>query len=248
TGQVKIVDQYLISEIPENEFLDEYSYLKSGFQDLSISLETDEPLFNKENFYHPPSLFERTKSLFGFEPLPEYRITKEIDKSASVKTELKLSGISLITHYETISESNSDNSLKQSLIFKNSSNQDLNLSLLLKHQINADKIYWNGEYCPISKNPQKFVNPDKIAFEIENDKAFYDFSDVPDEFEPELWAENKDGVNLLLLSLNVFIQAGGTITIDPTYGVEITILNVHSHPQEGDNWTVSFETRGAADL
>lgn len=35
---------------------------------------------------------------------------------------------------------------------------------------------------------------------------------------------------------------------DPTYGVDITILNVHSHPQAGDNWTVSFETKGTADL
>ena len=36
------------------------------------------------------------------------------------------------------------------------------------------------------------------------------------------------------------------ITIDPS--IELTILNVHSHPQTGDDWTVSFETKGAADL
>ncbi len=38
TGQFKIVDRYLISDIPENEFLDEYSYLKiwlSGFNYFS---------------------------------------------------------------------------------------------------------------------------------------------------------------------------------------------------------------------
>jgi len=29
---------------------------------------------------------------------------------------------------------------------------------------------------------------------------------------------------------------------------KITILNVYSHPQTGDNWTVSFETKGKADL
>jgi len=31
-GQVKIVDQHLISDLPENEFLDECFYLKSGFR------------------------------------------------------------------------------------------------------------------------------------------------------------------------------------------------------------------------
>ena len=29
---------------------------------------------------------------------------------------------------------------------------------------------------------------------------------------------------------------------------ELTILNVHSHPQAGDNWTVSFTAKGTADL
>ncbi len=36
------------------------------------------------------------------------------------------------------------------------------------------------------------------------------------------------------------------VVLDPT--IEITILNVHSHPQQGDNWTVDFTTQGTADL
>ena len=36
------------------------------------------------------------------------------------------------------------------------------------------------------------------------------------------------------------------VIIDPSF--ILNILNVHSHPQAGDNWTVSFETIGTADL
>jgi len=36
------------------------------------------------------------------------------------------------------------------------------------------------------------------------------------------------------------------IIVDPT--IEINILNLHSHPQQGDNWEVEFTTQGQADL
>lgn len=245
-GQVKIVDQYLISDLPENEFLDEYSDLKSGFQSLSISLEADEPLFDKKNFYKPHSLFDKTKSIFGFKVLPEYRIEKKINKYHSIQTEFDLSQISLINHYEELE--NDSMQVKQSLTLANNSENDLNLSLLLKNQIKANKIYWDNQEYFLTDNPKKFINPDRISFDTQEGKAFYDFSDIPDEFEPEVWVQNKNGQNLLILSLNVSLFTGETKTIDPTYGVEITILNVHSHPQVGDNWTVSFETIGTDDL
>jgi hypothetical protein len=41
-------------------------------------------------------------------------------------------------------------------------------------------------------------------------------------------------------------SAAYPVTLDPT--IEINILNVHSHPGEGDNWIVSFTTVGRADL
>ena len=41
-------------------------------------------------------------------------------------------------------------------------------------------------------------------------------------------------------------QAVYPVTIDPT--IEINILNVYSHPQQGENWEVSFTTQGQADL
>ena len=36
------------------------------------------------------------------------------------------------------------------------------------------------------------------------------------------------------------------VVLDPT--IEINVLNVHSHPQQGQNWTVDFTTQGTADL
>ena len=41
-------------------------------------------------------------------------------------------------------------------------------------------------------------------------------------------------------------QAKYPVILDPT--IEISVLNVHSSPQQGENWTVQFSTQGAADL
>ena len=169
-SQVRIVDSYLISNIPENEFLDEYPYLKLGFQDLSIDIEADQPIFNKENFYHPLSLFEKAKSLFGIEVLPEYRLTKEIDKSKGIKTNLNLSAISIETSYQSSGKILRDPffPVKQTIIFKNNSDQPLNLSFLLKSKINSSWIYWKGETYSLSETPQKFEPENPVAFYIEN--------------------------------------------------------------------------------
>ena len=241
-GSAKIVDEYLISDLPENEFLDEYPDLKSGFQNLTLSIEASEPIFDREDFHQSPSFWDNTKSFFGFETIPEYRITKEVDKSASVKTEIDLRKIKVETHYEELGirnwESGTGNQelgIKQILTFTNNSGHYLNLSLLLQHRINTDKIYWNEQEYFITENPQRFVSPDRISFYVENGKAFYDFSDIPDEFSPELWTENKNSQNFLILSLNVFLSVGETKTIDPYY--YITNSGIASHSTAYNNKT-----------
>ncbi|MGB2762383.1 MAG: YncE family protein [Minisyncoccales bacterium] len=240
-GSAKIIDEYLISDLLENEFLDEYPDLKPGFQDLSLSIEANEPIFNKQDFYQPPSFWEKSgnsiKSFLGMEiqSLPEYRITKQIDphtkdfgvgvdKSHSIKTEVDLSQISLTTHYKELGIENNESRIKQTLTFTNNNEQDLNLSLLLKHKINAERIHWDNRIFSLSENPQKLESPGKISFYSQNMKylSFYDYSDIPNEFEPELWIERKNGQALLILSLNVFLRAGETKTIDPNYNTEIT--------------------------
>ncbi|MFA6306193.1 MAG: DUF2341 domain-containing protein [Patescibacteria group bacterium] len=54
--------------------------------------------------------------------------------------------------------------------------------------------------------------------------------------------------DLLIISVreDYFKDAKYPITLDPT--VEINILNLYSHPQQGDNWEVEFTTKGQADL
>lgn len=47
-------------------------------------------------------------------------------------------------------------------------------------------------------------------------------------------------------SVKWLAQAKYPVVLDQT--IEISIINVHSHPQQGENWTVDFITRGKADL
>lgn len=56
----------------------------------------------------------------------------------------------------------------------------------------------------------------------------------------------EDGHLTLTPSAAWLAKAKYPVILDPT--IEITILNVHSHPQQGENWTVDFTTQGAADL
>jgi hypothetical protein len=58
--------------------------------------------------------------------------------------------------------------------------------------------------------------------------------------------ELKDNILTFTLDQSWLNKSNYPITLDPT--VEINIINVHSHPQQGDNWTVNFTTQGQADL
>lgn len=55
-----------------------------------------------------------------------------------------------------------------------------------------------------------------------------------------------DGRLILRPSAAWLKQAKYPVVLDPT--VEINVLTVHSHPQQGENWTVDFTTQGQADL
>jgi len=56
------------------------------------------------------------------------------------------------------------------------------------------------------------------------------------------------GGNLFIVEAdaNWLQSAAYPVVLDPT--IEINILNVHSHPQQGDNWEVEFNTKGTGDL
>jgi len=56
----------------------------------------------------------------------------------------------------------------------------------------------------------------------------------------------EDGRLILKPSAKWLSSAKYPVTLDPT--IEINVLNVHSHPEQGENWTVDFTTLGTADL
>ncbi|MFA6306202.1 MAG: LamG-like jellyroll fold domain-containing protein [Patescibacteria group bacterium] len=55
-----------------------------------------------------------------------------------------------------------------------------------------------------------------------------------------------DGRLTLKPSVEWLTKAKYPVILDPT--IEISIINVHSHPAQGENWTVEFKTQGAGDL
>ncbi len=61
-----------------------------------------------------------------------------------------------------------------------------------------------------------------------------------------LSALNSAGRLVLKPNAEWLAKAKYPVILDPT--IEINILNVHSHPQQGENWVVDFTTQGTADL
>lgn len=218
--EVELTDEYLLSDIPENEFLNKYLTLKPGFRDLKISIEVDQPLFAKENFYHPMGILDKTKSLFGSETLPEHRIRKEIKPlGKNLETELEVPGLNLKTYYER-----KDKGVKQKIVVKNNSTSKINAQLKLAHKIGVSEISFDGEEYLISETPQS-LSPkagSSISFISNIDQEFtYDFSDLL-EFNPSIWIFQKDLQNIILVEIPLSIDPGATIIIDPSYLIENT--------------------------
>ena len=56
----------------------------------------------------------------------------------------------------------------------------------------------------------------------------------------------QDGLLVVKVDPVWLAQAKYPVILDPT--IEINILNIYSHPQQGDDWLVDFVTQGTADL
>ena len=223
---VNIVDQYLISNIPEKEFIEKYPYLGAGLKDLRVEIEADQPLFKEENFYKAPSFSDKTKSFFGLKTLPEYRLVKEIDDSPDgIETNFRVPGLSLKTFYKKesippgiVSE---DQIVKQGHLFENSSQKEINLKLTFTHSLEVSKVFFGGRKYDFLENPQ-LLSP-----EIANSVSFssdgvlglnYDFSDLL-EFNPQIWIFKDGSKNILLVMINFSIKPSSSKFIDPVYTV-----------------------------
>jgi|GEM_PF-6712741 len=224
-GSFKIEDQYLVSDLPENEFLEKYSRLKTGFKDLKIKIEVDQPIFKKEKFYQPKNFFQKISSLLSAEKLPDYRLIKEIkDNPGKLETNTKFSNLNFKTVYEE-----KKGNIKQSLLLENNSDKEINFQISLINEINANQFSFNGEKHEVSDIP-KFLSSEKstsLSFypefgsEIISQSFGYDFSDLLN-FNPEIWIFKKDLKSFLLVKVFGSIPANSSTLLDPFYTVSST--------------------------
>lgn len=220
-GKVKITDPYLISDISEDEFLTKYSYLKKGFKDLKISIESDKPLFYKENFYYQPSFSEKAKSLLGMNTLPSWRLIKQLDqKNKNLETRIDVPGFSLQTTYKEEEEKTNEfiqerKKVKQSLVFKNTSDKEINLQVSFTYVISATSVNFGGERYSILPKPYSLLRSsgDSISFSYEEEVFSYHFFDLL-EFNPQLWIFRKSNQGILLVKISIPLRAKSSITVD----------------------------------
>jgi len=222
-GQVKIVDQYLLSDLPENEFLGKYPQLKSGFEDLKIEIEADQPLFKKENFYHAKSFFDKIKSSFLGEKISDYRLIREIKNNGEkLETSFNVSSLSFKTVYEE-----KEGKIKQGLSLENSSDQEINFQLTLTHSLAAEQVSFNQQEYGFFETP--LMLPAKEGNSISffsnipgtgNLTFTYDFSDLMN-LNPEIWLFRKDSKANLLVKTFFSIAPHSSTIIDPSYVVDV---------------------------
>ncbi|MCX6764529.1 MAG: DUF2341 domain-containing protein [Candidatus Nealsonbacteria bacterium] len=237
SGEVNIVDQYLISGIPENEFLEKYSRLKSGFKDLKMEIEIDQPLFKKEIFFQPKSFLGKIKSLFSDESLPDYRLTKEIKNTdKKLETSFGISKINLKTAYEEIEEGK----VKQAMFLENNSDQEINFQLSFVNSIGADSVFLGGKEYKVSDRPRLLSSEPGSSISFSSDvlgqHLSYDFSDLL-KFNPEIWLSKGESDNLLLTKLYLSILPHSSLGIDPIYQVDTsTSNNVTAYSFQRKTW------------
>ena len=82
-----------------------------------------------------------------------------------------------------------------------------------------------------------FDIPAPILIDADNKKSSVE------EVETNL---SKEGLLTLRPSEKWLVGAKYPVILDPT--IEVVVLNIHSHPQQGENWEVEFSTKGTADL
>jgi len=94
---------------------------------------------------------------------------------------------------------------------------------------------------------------DKVLYE--KDKNLARIFTIPTPFvEDKVGKRSFDAVKTVInnnelsfeVDRNWLLRATYPVVLDPT--VEINVLNVHSHPEQGEEWVVEFTTSGRADL
>src|SRR3989338_3101741 len=132
-----------------------------------------------------------------------------------------------------------ENGIKEFIILK-----DKVHPALFQYQLNLD------QFDPVQTSPSTVVLYKKgesgnNLFKLYTLSAPL-MSDNEGRESAELVFTIKDNILTLTPDTMWLAQATYPVTIDPT--IEVTVLNIHSHPVAGENWKVDFITVGVADL
>jgi len=132
--------------------------------------------------------------------------------------------------------------LKEDIILKQPGHPDR-----FEYRINLDQYDFkeisNGDFVFYSKGKagnelaKIFTIPAPYMIDSNNNKS---------SVEDVKTTLTQEGLLIIEPNLNWLKNASYPVILDPT--IEINILNIHSHPQQGDNWEVEFTTQGQADL
>src|SRR6056297_2440084 len=131
-----------------------------------------------------------------------------------------------------------------SLVSFKSKGSFLNIQLPLK------EIKWKREGNKIQANHGPFTFSYELIKNKKGEELFY----IPKPFmvdsngnrSENVEIDFKDGFLIITPNQSWLQKAKYPVRIDPTF--KLSILDLHSHPQTGDNWRVRFETEGEGDL
>jgi len=179
---------------------------------------------------------------------PEYNLDELQPKKETrtvadgIASDLDLEKVAINTKYQA--ENTGFDTVKQSVEVKNKTDSEQDFTIYLKNKIVADKVVWGTQEFDVTETPQIFnvnnrsqenimQNPSadaKLEFKTGsgnpeiNESAFYDWSDIPKEYLPEVSVQTENGEPILTLKLNLSLEGGESKIIDPHYGSATEIL------------------------
>jgi len=215
--------------------------LLSGSEASIIADSSDEALFITKNI-------EDFNVKFGYKQDPQIMVFERNNTGIGIK--IPFENIVWEKTKDSIEASSGGYVFRYSIIKDGQGN-----SVGIKEEIILSKIpkQTNFEFPINLKNlrPQRIKDIWRF-FDENNTEQFY----IPKPFMIDAEGERSEQVEIEIVDNKITVipdkdwlndpKRVYPVIVDPSF--MITILNIHSHPQAGDYWTVSFETIGVADL
>ena len=226
---------YEISGITEGEFLSEYPFIQSAFNNVNLKIQSPEPLLTIDDVKPKTSFFQRIGSVFGRKEkissetlkklelkkhsLNELNFNKKIDRSHSIEKTIDLSELSIKTFYTK----KEDGGVKQKITLYNKSEKDRELVYTQIAIINTNYVRCNNESYFITKNPLIFgengIDCHNLEFHPDNDvfsRAEYDWEDIS-SLNTRV-SVFREGISAYILArVTLLIPAQGVFILDPSW-------------------------------